>query len=65
MIETSIAKKLHLKSGLRAAVINAPSGYVENLGVPLDTAFSNKQEGSVEFVQAVLVFVGTEGYGLW
>lgn len=51
MAETTLAKKLHLKPGMRAMVINAPPGYIEQLGLPVDTDLSGKPAGSMDFVQ--------------
>jgi hypothetical protein len=33
-----LAKKLRLTPGARAAVVNAPDGYIDNLGPPVGTA---------------------------
>ncbi len=51
MAETVVSKKLKLKPGMQAAVLNAPQGYVEVLGMPFDTGLSEKPDGSFDFVQ--------------
>lgn len=54
MPESSLAKKLKLKSGSRAAVVYAPDGYVE--GLKHDVEFSTRLGGKYDWIQ---VFVRT------
>jgi hypothetical protein len=49
MQESAIAKKLKLKSGLKAAVINAPEDYVDMLRH--DTALSPTLNGKFDWIQ--------------
>jgi hypothetical protein len=49
MPESAIAKKMKLKSGLKAAVINAPEDYVEALRH--DTALSPTLRGKFDWIQ--------------
>lgn len=49
MSESALAKKLKLKSGLKAAVINAPDNYVEELRH--DTAMSPTLRGKFDWIQ--------------
>jgi hypothetical protein len=52
MAETSIAGKLKLKAGQRAAVINAPEGYREELGtLPEGVELHATLDGSFDWVQ--------------
>jgi hypothetical protein len=55
MPETAIAKKMKLKSGLKAAVINAPENYVDAL--KHDTALSPTLNGKFDWIQ---IFVRTK-----
>lgn len=55
MPESPLAKKLKLKSGLQAAVINAPENYVEELRH--DTALSPTLNGTFDWIQ---IFVRTK-----
>ena len=59
MTESAVAKKLRLKSGMKAAVINAPSGYTNQLGVHVDTTVEGKPDASLDFVQ-IFVKSGAE-----
>jgi hypothetical protein len=54
MAENSLSKKLQLKAGLRAAVIDAPAGYIEKLGLPVDSELAGKPAASLDFVQIFL-----------
>ena len=48
----SIVKKLGLKSGMRAIVLGAPSGYIDTLlPLPEGVEFSQNLSGKHEFVQ--------------
>jgi hypothetical protein len=49
MPESPLAKKLKLKSGLKAAVINAPENYVDELRH--DTAMSPTLNGKFDWIQ--------------
>lgn len=49
MLESPLAKKLKLKSGLKAAVINAPENYVAELRH--DTAMSPTLRGKFDWIQ--------------
>ena len=49
MLESAIAKKMKLKSGLKAAVINAPENYVDALNH--DTALSSTLRGKFDWIQ--------------
>ena len=49
MLESLIAKKMKLKSGLKAAVINAPENYVDML--KHDTALSPTLNGKFDWIQ--------------
>jgi hypothetical protein len=55
MPESPLAKKMKLKSGLKAAVINAPENYVDALRH--DTALSPTLNGKFDWIQ---IFVGTK-----
>ena len=55
MPESPLAKKMKLKSGLKAAVINAPDGYVDELRH--DTALSPTLRGKFDWVQ---IFVASK-----
>ena len=49
MVESPLAKKMKLKSGLEAAVINAPENYVDTL--MHDTALSPTLNGKFDWIQ--------------
>jgi hypothetical protein len=49
MPESALAKKMKLKSGLKAAVINAPENYVDEL--KHDTAMSPTLNGKFDWIQ--------------
>ena len=49
MSESALAKKMKLKSGLKAAVINAPENYVDELRH--DTAMSPTLNGKFDWIQ--------------
>ena len=49
MTESPLAKKMKLKSGLKAAVINAPENYVDTL--KHDTALSPTLNGKFDWIQ--------------
>ncbi len=53
---TPLAKKLKLKSGLRAAVVGAPAGYLERLGSPDGVSVMTTFDGLRDWIQ---VFVRT------
>src|SRR5215216_3226190 len=54
MVESPLAKKMKLKSNLKAAVINAPENYVDAL--KHDTALSPTLDGKFDWIQ---IFVRT------
>ena len=54
MAESALAKKRKLKSGLKAAIINAPEGYVDTL--KHDTGLSPTLNGKFDWIQ---IFVQT------
>ena len=49
MLESPLAKKMKLKSGLKAAVINAPENYVDTL--KHNTALSPTLNGKFDWIQ--------------
>ncbi|MBI3160387.1 MAG: hypothetical protein HYZ26_12390 [Chloroflexi bacterium] len=52
MAENPLVKKLRLKPGLRAAIINAPTGYLAALQpLPEDVAPLNHLEGQFDWIQ--------------
>ena len=52
MPESSLANKLKLKPGQRAALINPPQGYLEELGpLPAGVVLVGKLEGEFDWVQ--------------
>lgn len=52
MADTSLAKKLGLKPGQHAVVLNAPEGYRERLGaLPDEVELAERLEGAADFVQ--------------
>lgn len=55
MAESPLAKKMKLKSGLKAAIINAPESYVDTL--KHDTALSPTLNGKFDWIQ---IFVRTK-----
>jgi hypothetical protein len=55
MAESPLAKKMKLKSGLKAAIINAPENYVDTL--KHDTALSPTLNGKFDWIQ---MFVRTK-----
>ena len=53
---SALARKLKLKSGLRAAVVGAPAGYLEALDPPAGVTMIETLDGPLDWVQ---VFVRT------
>jgi len=52
MSESDLARKLKLKPGQRAAIVNAPPGYVEELSpLPEDVDLTSRLEGECDWVQ--------------
>ncbi len=49
MVESSLAKKMKLKSGARAAVINAPENYAQEF--KHDSDISNQLSGKFDWIQ--------------
>jgi len=51
--ESALAKKMKLKAGARAAVVNAPAGYLKELGpLPAGVELLEKLQGRSEWIQA-------------
>ena len=46
-----LAKKLKLKPGARAAVVGAPDGYLERLGLPAGSAAGTTLDGPLDWIQ--------------
>ncbi len=58
MAENPLAKKMKLKSGMRAAIIAAPDGYLKELSpLPSGVKVSNSLSGTYDWVQ---IFVKTK-----
>ncbi len=52
MADSGLIKKLLIKSGMRIAVFNAPSGYLGNLDpLPEGVRFADGPDGTLDFVQ--------------
>jgi hypothetical protein len=52
MADNPLAKKLKLKPGLKAAIINAPAGYLQELApLPAGTQVSDTLDGAFDWVQ--------------
>ncbi len=52
MPESSLAQKMKLRPGLRAAILNAPDGYVKQLGrLPAGVELVDKLQGKLDWVQ--------------
>jgi hypothetical protein len=57
MPESALAKKMKLKAGTRATVVNAPAGYLKTLApLPAGAALGEKLQGTSDWIQ---VFVTT------
>lgn len=55
MTQSQLIKKLGLRSGMRAALLNPPPGYVESLGeLPEGVRFSSQPETEYDFVQVFI-----------
>ena len=53
MPDSALAKKMKLKAGARAAVINAPVGYLKELApLPTRVELSEKLQGRFDWIQA-------------
>jgi hypothetical protein len=46
-----LAKKLKLKPGARAAVVGAPDGYLERLGLPAGSTAATTLDGPLDWIQ--------------
>jgi hypothetical protein len=58
MSENPLLKKMKLKPGQRATIVNAPSGYAESLQpLPADVELAEQLEGTFDWVQ---LFVKTQ-----
>ncbi len=52
MAESSLTKKMKLKPGLHGAIINAPDGYMKELGpLPAGVEVAEKLESKFDWVQ--------------
>jgi len=52
MADKSLAEKMKLKSGLKAAIVNAPAGYLQELGAPRDVQISTRLDpGPFDWLQ--------------
>ena len=52
MVENALAKKLKLKPGQHAAIINAPDGYLKELEpLPADVQLSDSLKGKFDWIQ--------------
>ena len=52
MAESSLVKKLRIRAGQRALILNAPSGYAEGLGdLAKGVDVAHQAEGKYDFVQ--------------
>jgi hypothetical protein len=51
MGEAGLIKKLGIKPGHRAAVVNAPAGYAERIGPPEGVEVAGALDGTYDFVQ--------------
>ena len=51
MGDAALIKKLGLKPGHRAAVVNPPAGYLERIGPPEGVEAATRLDGSFDFVQ--------------
>ena len=55
MPESALAKKMKLKAGTRAAVVNTPAGHLKELGpLPAGVELSEKLQGRFDWVQALV-----------
>ena len=50
-----LAKKLKLRAGARAAVVNAPEGYLEALGSPAGTPIGTRLDGPLDWIQVFVL----------
>ncbi len=51
MVDSSLVKKLKLKAGQRAAVVNAPEGYLNGLRAAAGVELVDRIEGQYDWVQ--------------
>ena len=51
MGDAALIKKLGLKPGHRAAVVNPPAGYLERIGPPEGVEAATRLDGSFDFIQ--------------
>ena len=54
MGDAALIKKLGLKPGHRAAVVNPPAGYLERIGPPEGVEAATRLDGSFDFIQMFL-----------
>ena len=52
MADTALAKKLQIKPGTKAAIINAQTGYAEKLGLESNSVLSTKSTATIDFILA-------------
>lgn len=50
MSKTSLAKKLRIQPGQRILILNPPSEYLDELGLPEDVELAERPEGAFDFV---------------
>jgi len=61
MATSSLPKKLQLKAGQRAVIINAPAGYLDELGpLPEGVHLAERPEGQVDFIVLFFMMVTSE-----
>jgi hypothetical protein len=51
MGEAALIKKLGIKPGYRAAVVNPPDGYVDRIGPPEGVEAATQLDGTFDFIQ--------------
>ena len=51
MGDAALIKKLGMRSGHRAAVLNAPDGYLERISPPEGVEAATRLDGSFDFIQ--------------
>jgi hypothetical protein len=55
MGDAALIKKLGVKPGHRAAVVNPPDGYLERIGPPEGVQAATRLEGTFDFIQVFAV----------
>jgi hypothetical protein len=51
MAESALARKLHLKPGMKAAVSSAPPGYIKQLSIEAEQKLAGAPDAGLDFVQ--------------